>query len=82
MDDVSLPAENDLRDIVRYVSAQLLSPITALKRLAVFEEALSSLSEMLQKHPLVIDDRLSSMGYRKLIVKTTLCSLRSTKKRK
>ncbi|MCL2298087.1 MAG: type II toxin-antitoxin system RelE/ParE family toxin [Proteobacteria bacterium] len=67
--DVSLPAENDLRDIVRYVSAQLFSPITALKMLAVFEGALSSLSKMPQKHPLVIDDRLSSMGYRKLIVK-------------
>jgi plasmid stabilization system protein ParE len=58
-----------LRDIVRYISAQLSAPITALKMIEAIEDALSGLSDMPQKHPLVIDDRLSLMGYRKLIVK-------------
>ena len=38
-----------------------------------FEEAMLSLSDMPQRCPLVSDDRLSQMGYRKLIVKITLC---------
>ena len=36
--DVSEPAENDLRDIVRYISAQLSAPITALKMMKAIEE--------------------------------------------
>ena len=29
--EVSEPAENDLRDIVRYISVQLSAPVTAIK---------------------------------------------------
>ena len=67
--DVSESAESDLRDIVRYISSQLSAPITALGMMELFEKAISGLAEMPQSRPLVADDRLFSMGYRKLIVK-------------
>jgi plasmid stabilization system protein ParE len=67
--DISEPAENDLRDIVRYISAQLSAPMTALKMMETIEDAIAELSDIPQGRPLVIDDHLSSMGYRKLIVK-------------
>jgi addiction module RelE/StbE family toxin len=67
--DVSEPAENDLRDIVRYIASQLSVPISATRMMELFEEAMLSLSDMPQRCPLVSDDRLSQMGYRKLIVK-------------
>jgi len=67
--DVSEPAENDLRDIVRYISAQLSAPMTATKLLDAIEEAIAGLADMPQKYPPVTDKRLASMGYRKLVVK-------------
>ena len=67
--DVSEPAESDLRDIVRYISAQLSAPMTATKMMDAIEEAISGLADMPQKHPPVTDERLASMGYRKLVVK-------------
>jgi len=67
--DVSEPAENDLRDIVRYISAQLNAPINALKMMDTIEKAAASLADMPQRCPLVTDQRLAAMGYRKLIVK-------------
>lgn len=67
--DVSEPAENDLRDIVRYIASQLSAPISALHMMEIFEEAMACLSDMPQHCPLVADERLSQMGYRKLTVK-------------
>jgi plasmid stabilization system protein ParE len=67
--DVSEPAENDLRDIVRYISAQLSAPITATKMMDAIEEAIGGLTDMPQKCPPVTDERLASMGYRKIVVK-------------
>jgi len=67
--DGSEPSENDLRDIVRYISAQLDAPMTALNMMDVIEAAISSLEDMPQRCPLVADERLAAMGYRKLIVK-------------
>lgn len=66
---VSEPAENDLRDIVRYISSQLLASITAVKMIETIEEALLTLENMPYSYPLVTDERLNSMGYHKLIVK-------------
>ena len=63
---ISAPAENDLRDIVRYISAQLLAPMTAAKMM----DAIEGLVDMPQKFPLVTDERLATMGYRKFIVKS------------
>ena len=67
--DVSEPAENDLRDIVRYISAQLSAPMTALKMMDSVEEAIAGLAVTPQKCPPVTDERLAIMGYRKLFVK-------------
>lgn len=67
--DVSEPAENDLGDIVRYITCQLSAPVSALKMMSFFEEAMAGLSDMPQRYQLVADERLSQMGYRKLIVK-------------
>jgi toxin ParE1/3/4 len=67
--DVSEPAENDLRDIVRYISMQLSAPMTALKMMDTIEEAITGLAAMPQKCPPVTDKRLAMMGYRKLQVK-------------
>lgn len=69
--DVSEPAENDLRDIVRYISAQLSAPITATKMMDAIEEAIGGLTDMPQKCPPVTDERLASMGYRKLVRRPT-----------
>jgi len=67
--DISEPAENDLYDIVRYISAQLSAPMTALKMMENIEDAIEKLAKLPQRCPPVTDDRLSSVGYRKLIVK-------------
>lgn len=67
--DVSEPAENDLRGIVRYIASLLSAPVSALHMMELFEEAMTGLSDMPQRCPLVADERLSQMGYRKLIVK-------------
>ena len=65
--DVSEPAENDLIDIVRYISAQLSAPMTAM--MDTIEEAIAGLADMPHSCPPVTDERLASMGYRKLIIK-------------
>lgn len=67
--DVSEPAENDLVDIVRYIASQLSAPISALNIMELLEEAMAGLSDMPQRCPLVADERLSQMGYRKLTIK-------------
>lgn len=67
--DVSEPAENDLRDIVRYIKSQLSAPISALSMIELFEDAMAGLSNMPQRHPFVADERLAQMGYRKLPLK-------------
>jgi len=67
--DVSDPAEEDLRDILRYISSQLSAPITAMKMVDTIEAALTKLENMPGSYPLVRDDRLASMGYRRLEVK-------------
>ena len=67
--DISEPAEDDLRDIVRYISAQLSVPMTAMKMIEAIEEALSKLSDMPYGYPVLRDDRLASMGYRRVDVK-------------
>ena len=67
--DISEPAEHDLRGIVRYISAQLDAPITAMKMMDAIEEAIGGLEDMPRKSPPVTDERLAAMGYRKLMVK-------------
>lgn len=67
--DISEPAENDICNIIRYISAQFMAPATAVKMLDDIEEALGGLAEMPQKCSPVTDEKLASMGYRKLLIK-------------
>ena len=67
--DISEPAQEDLRDIARYISAQLSAPVTAIKMMETIEEALLKLADMPHGYPLLRDDRLASMGYRRVDVK-------------
>ncbi|MDR1051346.1 MAG: type II toxin-antitoxin system RelE/ParE family toxin [Deltaproteobacteria bacterium] len=67
--DVSESAENDLRDIVNYIIMQLSAPLAAKTLLETLEKSLFGLEDMPYSHQLVRDERLSILGYRKLIVK-------------
>ena len=67
--DISEPAENDLLDIVRYISSQLSAPISAINMMELLESAMDGLSVMPQRCPFVADERLARLGYRKLPVK-------------
>lgn len=69
---ISSLAEQDLREIVTYISSQLDAPITALKMMELFKNKISSLSNLPERYPLVADERLARMGYRKLVVKKYL----------
>ena len=70
--DLSLPAENDLRDILHYIATQLLEPQTALEMLNFIEAEVNTLSFMPQRQPLIRDKRLAKLGYRLLPVKNYL----------
>ncbi|MFT8363315.1 MAG: type II toxin-antitoxin system RelE/ParE family toxin [Sporolactobacillus sp.] len=67
--DLSKTANNDRRDIVRYISSQLSAPTSALHMMTLLEEAMTDLSDMPQRCSQVADPRLAQMGFRKLIVK-------------
>lgn len=67
--DISEPAEEDLRDIIRYISSQLNAPITAMNMMEIIEDALSKISDMPEHCPIVRDERLAAMGYRRLEIK-------------
>jgi plasmid stabilization system protein ParE len=70
--DISEVAENDLLDIVRYITFQFSAPMTAFNMMELLEEAMMSLSNMQQRISLVRDDRLSQMGYRCLNIKNNI----------
>jgi len=63
------PAEKDLREIVRYISAQLHEPTTALQMMQTIKRAIANLETTALAHPFVRDDRLAAVGYRLLMVK-------------
>ncbi len=65
----SEPAENDLTDILRYISATLMEPSTAQRMLSTIHSAINDLASMPQKCPMVDDERLMFLGYRKLHIK-------------
>ena len=67
--DISEPAENDLIAMIRYINTQLNAPITAEKTLDAIVGLISNLDNMPQRIPMVSDERLSAMGYHKLVYK-------------
>jgi len=80
--DIAEPAERDLIDIVKYISTQLSAPMSAYLMMEVFEEAMTSLSYSPQRCPLIADERLAQLGYRKLAVKNYIVFLSVDEKNK
>ena len=67
--NITESAENDLRDITKYISSQLNAPTTALNMIQTIKAAIAKLETMALAYPLVRDDRLAALGYRLLTVK-------------
>jgi len=76
------PAENDLRDIARYISSQLLDPTTALNMVRTIHEAISKLETTALAHPLARDKRLAHAGYRPLVIKSYIVFYIADEKKK
>ena len=70
--NLSEPAENDLRDIAKYISSQLNAPVTAMSMIQTIKTAISKLETMALAHPHVRDDRLAALGYRFVSIKNYL----------
>jgi len=67
--ELARSAENDLREIARYIAHQLNEPATALKMVQTIKNAIFKLDTTALAHPLVRVDRLAALGYRPLVVK-------------
>jgi len=76
------PAENDLRDIVRYISSQLNEPANALNMMRTIQASISGLETTALAHPLVRDDRLADLGYRLLVIKNYIAFYITNEKKK
>ncbi len=61
-------ATNDILDIARYISNELLEPIIAQRLLEKFEIAIESLSHMPTRHELVKDKEIVLESIRKIFV--------------
>ena len=70
--NITEPAEDDLRDIVQYISSQLNAPVTAINMLDALNVAISKLETNALHYSLVRDDRLAALGYRLMVVKNYL----------
>ena len=66
---ITEPAENDLRDIAKYIFSQLNAPTTALNMIQAIKAAIANSETTASAYPLVRDDRLAAIGYRLLTVK-------------
>ena len=61
-------ATNDLIEITKYISNELLAPYTAKKLLKNIRVAVTNLAQMPTRHALVNDKKLALQGIRKLLV--------------
>lgn len=62
------PAVDDLQSMTRYIADELHEPATAKKLVGKIREAVMSLAGMPTRHAVVVDERLATLGIRKLIV--------------
>lgn len=69
---VTQPAEQDLRQAVQYIGAELQNPTAAVDLLNSMDQEIGSLSEMPRRNPLVQDPILAECGFRLLQVKSYL----------
>jgi len=66
------PAQDEMREIYKYISEDLQSPDAAAQRILLIDEAIQSLKEEPTRFSLVRNDYLASKGYRMVVVKTHL----------
>jgi len=79
---ISDSAEEDLCGIVKYISSQLVAPITAAKMMDTIGMALIKLSEIPHAYPNVKDERLTLMGYRRVVIKNYIAFFTINEKEK
>lgn len=65
---ITEPAENDLREIGRYIARELLEPALAEKMVSKIGDAIIGLEQMPLRNALVADEVLAARGIRKLLV--------------
>lgn len=65
---ISERATKDMRDIVNYITRELFDAEAAKKLVDKFEKAIKSLSQMPKRNPLLLDEDLSMIGIRRIIV--------------
>jgi len=70
--DLTASAEDDLRNIARYISSQFSAPTSVMNLVAAIKKEILNLADMPRKYPLISDERLRSRGYRKFVVKKYL----------
>jgi len=66
------PAQDEMREIYRYIAEDLHNSIAALRRISLIDEAIQSLREKPTRFPLVQDGYLASKGFRLIVVKNHL----------
>jgi plasmid stabilization system protein ParE len=64
---VSAPAKRDIREIHSYISQQLMESQIADRIFDALYAAVGSLVEMPHRFPIVTNERLATIGYRKLV---------------
>ena len=67
--NITEPAENDIKDIARYISTQLNAATTALNMVRTIRTAIANLETNALICSTARDDRLASIGYRALVIK-------------
>lgn len=66
---ITTQAEEQLREIVKYIASELKAPKAALRLLNEMEHSISSLSQFPQRVALTEEEPWCSYGVRKMIVK-------------
>jgi addiction module RelE/StbE family toxin len=66
--DITKPAENDLYEIGRYISNELLEPGRAVEVVDKIAKAIFTLKEMPYRNAIVADDKLASQGIHKFLI--------------
>ena len=70
--EITKPAEKDLREIANYIAKVLLEPLSAKKIIGRIGEEILKLEEMPYRNQVVLDDRLSKLEIRRIIVENYL----------
>jgi len=66
------PAQNEMREVYRYIANDLQNPTAARNRVILIDEKIQSLKENPARFSLVQDDYLASKGFRLIVAKNHL----------